>query len=378
MPEDNLNVGLELEFPVSQESEATYDRPATDSYDVHNEFAGGRYNTEPLPHHIIGGGELTWDGTVGAEAVTPNGGLPVDDASMWYDETLAFLQGFAPFEPTGVGSNSSSISSTVGLHTHISPLTRAEARALYELSLEPWMKVFVCTSIAEESAAEYHSVFRGEVSSSYANTNFNEGRYSVINRRTHVGVTDDGEDLYHWEWRLPEPMTRANLNTMLEFLRRFKHDGADEARTYAKDLVDSADSRLTAIERADKVGLGMTEPDQQPGVYTATRHPDGAGSFYNAVRESDDRPYITCVETPEDGSYYAFYTRSYDDQRTFANDGVEFTPETVLDMDDLSPVTGDLADNVRQAVQEAVDPSPSRGPTTYETDATEYIKDVLA
>jgi hypothetical protein len=283
-----------------------------------------------------------------------------DDLRDWYRMSIAELSKYSPHEPCGV-SVSSDRASTIGLHLHFSgdmfqgSAGRRKGEGLYELSQEPWFKLFACSSIANDPGSETYQVFR----SSYCSMNYTDhSSNSVVNR-----VNGD-----HFEWRLLEPVTPDHFDLVLDFFELFANEGIDEAREFARGLVDDFDHRLTAVKRAHALGIedmldqgrGSSETDQEDfdivrGT-TASRQLDNpeAQDFYNEVYNASNAPYIYVVEHQESGdNYIAMYSENYSESdNPFEFNGVQFQFDSVLDARDLSDVTTAQADAVYDAVSQ--------------------------
>lgn len=325
-----MEVGLEVEYP-----RASGDRWANrgrDSSNLCNQVRDGRW---PLS------GRPTYDGTVGLEVVSDV--LDAESAATWYQGVLDFVRDeyMEEYAPCGILTNGN----TAGLHMHLSPLDHEQARTLYEWSQEPWMQLFVCSSVSEDEAPTYR-VFR----SNYCNMTFNSGRYSCMNNR--------GGN--HWEWRLPEPMGRDHIELVMDFLSLFAED-MEMAKEFAKEKVEESES-ITSIRRAQTIGEDVLQP------VSVVREPNPTTrEFYQEVRESNSMPYIHRVDL-DDSSYYAFHS-TLDD--TFEVGDVQFDRNTVLDAANLRPIRdGNLQNQVESAIENWQETS--RNPET-----TQYLKEVL-
>lgn len=330
---DELNYGIEVEYPVSPDPAGpTMTRRANSSSQFKTEWRDN--NGSGMPH----GGSMGGDPTVGAEITSPiTEGY--EDAASWYRRTLAEARDFGyPHEPTGLmGSGEGS---TAGLHLHLSPLTRSEARDLYEMSTEPWMKVFVCSSITTETNPPRATVFR----QNYCDfRGFDGGGYAAV--RSRAGGTG------HYEWRLPEPMTADHFDMVAEFLHRFKSEGRSAAETYARNLVDEAHEDLTAVQRYEACGFDFGESPDLDIVEVSRAPVVSSREFFWDVYGSDDQPYIYRVRTEGD-DYYAFET--FNDVDTVESEaaGVSFDAEQVVYAEDLSVVD---SESERDAVRDALE-----------------------
>lgn len=326
----NLNIGLEIEYP--REGTDRWTERGRDSSSLCSTVRDSRW---PLS------GRPTYDGTVGLEVVSEV--LNIEDASMWYNSVLDYLneEYGERFAPVGILSNGS----TAGLHMHLSPLSRSEARTLFDWSQEPWMQTFVCSSVTEDEAPSYR-VFR----SSHCNMTFDGDRYCCMNSR-------GGS---HWEWRLPEPMSRSHLEIVTEFLRLFKED-IGVAREFAEEMLEESDE-ITSVRRAQSIGEEILKP------VTVTR--DGHSEteeFFTQVRRDNSMPYIHRVDL-EDASYYAFHSSLREE---FSMNGISFDRDTILDARTLRPIQDpETHGRIESAIQNWQETS--RNPET-----TEYLKKIV-
>lgn len=221
-------IGVEFEYPLGDGTPSD----GTNSRNLYDEIG---YNDWVLPDSVprrVPRGEMTSD-HVGAEITSAQMNLHSDEPELWYAGTIQQAEEMGyPFARTGYGST------TFGLHMHLSEIPAGKAEALYEMCQEPWMKVFVCTSLSEESCDPWR---HGGVNSSNINGSrgFNESQYCVSARRGRG----------HYEWRLPEPMAMDHFMVVMNFLRRLEDFGAENAEEYARGLVEDADSRLTAVKQ---------------------------------------------------------------------------------------------------------------------------------
>lgn len=334
----DLKIGLEVEYPLA------------DGHPLKNEAQSSgnivsHLNDDGWPLR----GRATRDPTVGAEIVS-DPPLKVDDAESWYAECIEYIEESYGVQhaPTGMVHNS-----TAGLHMHISPLTLSEAEKLSEWSSEPWLQVFVCTSICEKEAPHYR-VFRDDYCRLQRSVDSGD-RYSVVNERSRTRG--------HYEWRLPEPMTTGHLPYVMEFLKLFKYD-PDKAKEYALEVTEKED--ITSVKRAEAIGASL-EFDRASGEVMRNAHPSST-NFYHDVVDDESCPYIYRVSFPDsDEHYYSF--ESHRDQE-FVIQGVSFNRNTILDAETLS-VVGD--DEVRRSIERAM--SDRDGPDPKE--ATKYLKDVI-
>lgn len=333
----DLSVGLEVEYPGMNSSDEKYVNRGRGTSGIQSEMHG-------LPSHI--GGRPVYDGTVGLEIVSDI--LNPVDARGWFEDVIDYVREEynTDYQPTGLMGSGN----TAGLHVHISDLNNQQARTLFELSQEPWMKVLFCSSIANEDGEATWPVFRG---GRYCQMNFDDDRYSCINYR------GGG----HYEWRMPEPMTPGNVEIMMRFLSLFEED-PDLAVQYAQELLDSGDDRITAIKRADATGMDIIgEPTvaQEP----ASSDPEG---FYEAVADEWAAPNIYTVRLDE----AEFYLLDSDLQGEFAAAGQRVHTNDVLYADSLEPVEDNT---IRGDVESAFERR--HASNNRETPATEELKKVI-
>lgn len=335
--ENELRVGLEVEYPKMGPGDELFVHRGRDTNSLQSRIGH-------MPEHI--GGRPVYDGTVGLEVVSDT--IPVEDASNWYRDVLDHLRAEwnTEFQPTGLMSDGN----TAGLHIHMSELTREKAEDLFDISQTPWAKVLFCSSIAVSDDSVVWPVFRG---GRYCQMNLGGSHYDCVN--------DRGGG--HYEWRLPEPMTAEHLDIVMNFLRIFEYS-TETAIEYAQEVLDDADDRITAIQRAENIGMDI---ENIPTV-ERNRCPDDPIGFYDAVRSEWAAPEIYHIEY-EGTSYYAFESQIDD---TLEIEGVAFSPDDVLYADELTRVAdSSLADEVRSAFQFR------NGDATRETEATEELKKIV-
>lgn len=222
-------VGIEFEYPVAAEPDRAPATSAIRSRDLRNEVSGDWVLGEP----DVPTGRMTGD-HVGAEITSAVLNLHSTQPEVWYYRTIqeAEQMGY-PFAATGYGET------VFGLHLHISSLPDEKAHALFEMCQEPWMRVFVCSSVSQYSADPWR---HGGVGSRGMNgeRSFGNSRILRPDRR--------GPD-NHFEWRLPEPVLPNHFGMVMHFLRLLEVEGVDAAREYALDAVENADERLTAVQQ---------------------------------------------------------------------------------------------------------------------------------
>lgn len=220
-------IGIELEYPVAETTEDIPVAYSCTSRNLRDEV--GRQSSVPAGNAPYG--TMTSD-HVGAEIISQQLDLHTTAPEVWYNQTINYAQELGyPFSPSGHGETS------FGLHMHMSDLSEEKAREMTELSREHWFRLFVCTSLDEESADPWR---HGGLSSSDMEGRRNGFRASGIMNNYGTG---------HYEWRLPEPMYPEHLAMVMHFLRLVESDGVDAARDYAYDAVHSGDERLTAVKQ---------------------------------------------------------------------------------------------------------------------------------
>jgi len=328
MPTDqNITLGTEVEYPMAQPSveRTTFEKPAHYSGPVRDDVRED-YGRRGWPDAEVGS-----DPTAGLELRSDPMGP--DELADWYRMTIAELTKYAPHEPTGLSGTGCS-ASTIGLHLHFSPYDDETARALYDISCEPWFRIFACSSIVEGSERTSFQLFRD----SYCAMRFDDGPGSSNSCVTLINGRNK-----HWEWRLLEPITPDHFDLVIEFMKRLKRD-PDEARDYARDLVDNVDPRLTAVKRAQKIGLveKLETPDDEPSRgYDVTRTPvRETRDWFDTVLNSSEAPYIYHVTDDDDEHYYVLYSENYSrSDDPFRFNGVQFQHDDALDADSLSPIT---------------------------------------
>lgn len=290
-------------------------------------------------------GRLAWDGTVGIEAVSEP--MRPSSASEWYREVMYQLEDEGiQYEPTGLIN-----SSTAGTHIHISKLSRDQARTLAQWSHEEWLQVFVGSSVVG-GGSEDHRVFRGGDYCRMTDS-ITGSRYNVVNERSRING--------HYEWRMPEPMLPDHFEVVMEFIDRFVDDPQD-ARSFAKSVLDDESSDvLTAVQRADAVGI------DDPTEIQVLREPlSETEGFYEAVRSASDMPYIKKVVIEGD-AYYAFEGSA---DPPFDVMGMAFDTNTVFDARTLDREWGETRGRVLDVLDSGGDTNTSA--------ATELLKEVAA
>lgn len=334
--ESDLQIGLEVEYPAKDPEDELFIDRGRPTNSLQSEMS-------ELPPHI--GGRPVYDGTVGLEIVSNV--LNIDEAPNWYRDVLDYVREDwnTEYQPTGLMSTGN----TAGLHMHLSELSRREAEDLFEISQTPWAKVLFCSSIAMSEDSAVWPVFRG---GQYCRMNLGTNHYDCIN--------DRGAGRY--EWRLPEPMTPEHLDIVVRFLKLFDYS-TEKAIEYAQEVLDEGDDRITAIKRAEAVGMDIEEvPTVERERYA------GDDSFFDMVRNTWAAPEIYHVEYL--GEHYYVFDSEID--ATIEAGPIEFHPEDVVRASSLEAVENDeLADEVRTAFRRRNEGSPR------ETEATEELKKIV-
>lgn len=317
-----LTVGVEVEFPKAPQSGDRMKRAGLDSDDI-------RHSMNSVDFEIPDG-RYEYDGTVGLEMVSNR--LPIESASGWVKEVISMVENFSGerYCPT-----SKLRGNTAGFHIHLSYLSAEEARELVRLSEEPEVQALVCSSVTDENLPN-PPVFRG---GRYCEMDYNEGRYSVVNRR------GDG----HYEWRLPEPQTIDKVDNILRVLDIFKTGGIDAAVDYANEKVESGET--TSAERAKAIGIDKLE--QNEGQFTAGRAPaEETVDFFESCYHDSSVPYIYRVDSEtDDNSFYAFYSENINEVRE-CEEGIEIHPSYVFDAETLDRVEDEeLAEECNEAIE---------------------------
>lgn len=335
----DLSIGIELEYPRADNEDELFVSRGHGSDPLRNSIHGWPSRLRSSP---------TYDGTVGLEVVSNV--IHLEDIKTWYADVLDHLRDEygAIYQPTGLMEGGS----TAGTHIHISSITEQQARELADMSSEPWMQVLFCSSIAGDTEGNTTwPVFRG---GGYVNMNYGNAHYDVVNRRD--------ERRGHYEWRLPEPMIPEHLEILQEFLRAFEQS-PEAARSYAQRTLDNCDDRITAIKRAEHVGMDI---DSIPEIKREQSSADPE-SFFEMVSETWHLPNIYCVTM--DGTDYYLLDSELSGEMEAA--GISFNTNTILYADSLNEVEDqDLYNQIRTAYTR-------RGQTRRETDATEELKKIV-
>lgn len=355
---ENLRVAPEIEWPLSNSVEPTmteYGRDSNPALNHLQEYYGDR---------IDPGGwttSVSVDSTVGSYGLElqPRDILTGIDAEQWFSDTLQFVEEETGFGYEPVGLMRQGDGSTAGLHIHISPLSRPMAEELWEMSLEPWMHVFTGSSIADDPLNA--RVFRG-------------GQYCQLDQFDHhrAAVRERGQ--YHYEWRLPEPMTSTHFHQLIRMLDVWLAEGRAEAREYALDRIREDDSDVTAVVRAEAVGLRDNLMESIDVSMSRTPHPQTV-EFYDTVRMLDGAPYAFRAVLP-DGDYYYFHSFENADLEATVDDfGITVEHGTVLDAQTLDRVDelGDRLEHTLDNVGENDPFNPNEESNTIQTEATDFL-----
>jgi hypothetical protein len=266
--------------------------------ELRNQEGEGDHNRDWLH-----GGSITSDISVGTEVVSgPNpgelGGIPIEYAPEWYNDTLDTIELYRDHVPVGLINTSDQ---TAGLHIHFSHPDTHEvqdfAEWLYNRSRDDeWLRVFACSSIADQHGQETAQVFRGN----------RHVKFNGFPARRPNAVAEQNRASGHYEWRMPEPMTRENFELLMEFLTRAVED-REAAVDWASELVYGGDSRLTSVQRARATGIETYEPPTTiDGLQVVRGESTETHPFHDAVYSRSDMPFIYRVHT-EDGRYEDTY-----------------------------------------------------------------------
>lgn len=338
----DLQIGIEVEYPKQSPSDELFVHRggSTSSLQSAIDRLPRSYDASPV-----------YDGTVGLEIVSDP--LDLADAKNWYTDVIEYVEDEYGeyYQPVGLMKRGS----TAGTHIHISSINESKAQALAELSKEPWLQVLFCSSIARNDDSLTWPVFRG---GQYCDLHYSPtgGHYAVVNRR--------GSG--HYEWRLPEPMVPEHMEILTKFLRAFEQS-VDAAIEYGQEVLDDGDDRITAIKRAEAVGMDietMPEVRQEPS-------PDDPENFYETISNSWMYPDVYRVD--HDGEQFYVLRSDMSGELTVP----------VLDMQ--IPVNGvlyaDSLENVDDpATREDVERAFERhfgGDGQRETEATHQLKEII-
>lgn len=336
----DLNIGLEVEYPAMNDNDDYLVSRGRGTVSLQRSI-----NDWPSSLGGVPGGRPVHDGTVGLEVVSNV--LQLEDAGNWYRDVIEYVENEhnAPYQPTGLMSTGN----TAGLHMHLSSLSRSQAEDLYEISQTPWAKILFCSSIASHDDDLSWPVFRG---GRYCQMQLGSGHYDVVNERGNG----------HYEWRLPEPVVPEHMEVIARFLRLFEQS-TDAAIEYAQEVLDDADDRITAVQRAEAVGM---EIEEMPEV--RRRPAEETEDFYETLENGWHFPEIYQVEY--DGrSFYVLESRL---SGSWEYDGFEFTADDIIYADELEIVEDEMyANEVRSAY------SRSAAESSRETEATEELKKII-
>jgi len=246
-------IGIEFEYPVARSADnapATY---AERSRNLQATMPGYPWeldeNEDDIPTGYMGRDH------VGAEITSAELNLHTTRPEVWHYRTIqkATELGY-PFAATGYGDT------VFGQHLHLSSLPRRKAEALFDMSQEDWFRMFVCSSLSPTSLDPWRH--GGVTSRDIGGAEFMGGNQTIVVECPY-GEPD------HYEWRLPEPMLPEHFGMVMHFLRLLETDGAEEARSYAREAVWDTDNRLTAVQqyrlydRRDAWSGREQEPDNQ-------------------------------------------------------------------------------------------------------------------
>lgn len=337
----NLDIGLEVEWPEldPHQDEMYVDRG--------NSSSSLQTAVDRLPMGVEG--RPVYDGTVGLEIVSEP--MSLADAENWYREVIegVSVEYNTDYQPVGLMKGGS----TAGMHVHLSDLSESQAETLADMSREPWMQVLFCSSIAADDNGVTWPVFRG---GRYCDLHYSPtgDHYAVVNRRSPG----------HYEWRLPEPVVPEHIDILTEFLRAFEQS-EDAAVEYAQELLDDGDDRITAIRRAEAVGMDI---EDMPEVRNAPSE-DDPENFYEQVATDWSLPEIYTIHY--NGNDFYFLESQMVGEIEVADTTVE--ANDLLFADELSPVDDpELQNEVERAYMRYTSQTEHR-----ETQATETLKDII-
>lgn len=300
---EDFQVGVEVETPTlphgGSDPMRSYGQKSSHLESVLRAEVGEGNRDYGWPH----GGRITSDISVGTEIVSGPGsndlgGIPIEEASGWYEDTLETINAYEQHVPVGLINTSNQ---TAGLHIHFSHPDTEEvhdfAEWLYNRSAEDdWLRVFACSSIADQHGNQTAQVFRGD----------RHVKFNGFGRDRPNAVSIKNRASGHYEWRMPEPMTVENFELLMEFLMRAADD-RDAAVEWASELVYGGDSRLTSIQRARATGVDSFEPPTTiDGLQVVRGSSTDTHAFHDAVFNRSDMPFIYRIYT-EDGRYAETY-----------------------------------------------------------------------
>lgn len=233
------DIGIEVEYPIAQSEELRMKKRGRISNDLFE-----RIELEDRDSWYYGG-HVYEDCTIGAEI--PSHVMNPDQMALWYKNTLDRVERYYgyPHEPCGVVEGDVG-KTTAGLHVHLSTLSEADARWLHNISEESWFQAFICTSVTDD----YKNVFR-KGGTTLPRSKLSEGESTPRTSPVRKVRRSNG----HYEWRLPEPMTREHMELFEEFFVQLRDNGTESAENFVRDLMNDADERVTSIARAKEVGV---------------------------------------------------------------------------------------------------------------------------
>lgn len=362
---EELTVGVEVEYPESQLGETTYRLAADASHDTYSEVSERHGRNWGL------GGDVTSDGSAGLEINSDQREIFGDDAAGWFRDTIQVLENdfAAIFEPTGLMADGNR-GTSFGMHIHMSPLSRDQARELYELSQDPLIQLFCCSSLAEDNTD--YKVFR---SNRYARFD------GFDNRRTTAVHACPGRG--HYEWRMPEPVTEEHFAKIMEFLHEFHQNGSTAARRYVYSVLKRSPETITAIRRAREIGIEAIEGTQEfewEGVDVEESldlaMPFEAYDFYRNVSDSGNRPYAYRVLLDDGNEYIGFYSSSYTADDVFEDNGIQYTTDDVILTEGNAMELVDdpeIVDRVQGAITASRNGQLTRNNNVEKTEATDTL-----
>lgn len=225
-------VGVEFEYPTTGNPDAAPAVEGENSRQLYNDARSDNNREWPVSPDEIPMGAMTSD-HVGAEITSAQMDLHTTQPEAWYVGSIQRATEYGyPFAATGYGDT------VFGMHIHMSELPRYKAEGLLEVSQEPWFRTFICSSVGPGTADPWR---HGGISVSDLN-----GQRDFESQRC-VNARINGDN--HYEWRLPEPVMPDHFEMVMHFLRTLEIDGVDAAREYARERVEAADDRLTAVQQ---------------------------------------------------------------------------------------------------------------------------------
>jgi hypothetical protein len=271
----DTKIGVEVEYPQVMRSKLT-ERPkkTTDVYESQRFSLRGA--------SVIRDGHVTYDGTVGIEAVSDP--LKPSRAALWWEDTIEDIE-----HHTGTiyGPCGDIEGSTAGAHIHMSPAAEEDMRWLARESREPWLRAFVCSSVFYEDRT-HTKIFRG---GGYCNMGYGTAHFKCVNSR--------GGD--HYEWRLPEPLCQTHVQYVTEFVDKVVQGRTAAAKRYAIRKMKNRPRKITSVRRMLAI---YDEMETSNDVFTK---PFGeSADFFNHMDSRDDVTILSVIGL--NGKYF-YYLR---------------------------------------------------------------------